>query len=499
MTLLGNTAGDLPQPIKPYTGPADYAFVSYSRADTVTIQAELAILHSLGCRVWYDLGIRPASDWTEELAQAIVRCRLFVVFLTPNAMASEYVRNEIHFALSQGKPILVIHLKPAELPPGLMLQLGRFQAIMRYELPDDPYREQLRLSLPPEILDVSTAPATVSASARPTVAISPATRAAVPLPAFHYGSVVPPDYFIDREEELEEAVRLVRGGHGFILVGNRRAGKTSFCTKLIHEIMGRPANDILAVYLNLQQCARLTPESFLEHTLLNVVGEMARQVFGCKYSDLLRPNPADGNERLRADRDFGAFADLFTRIRERTHTQHDAKTFPLMAGEFVQLAQDLFHILRAKNWRRCVLFYDEANRLPHGLSVDLLESNEEALSAAGVTSVYAASPEMEESFSQIRDVLGRHLRLGPFRSPEDMRRLLVRYYCAEAGGTAELPAEPAALARMWEISVGRPYVIQLLAGGSFRLARKAWSPIVLVGHVNQAYEELRREKPHLFT
>jgi hypothetical protein len=155
--------------------------------------------------------------------------------------------------------------------------------------------------------------------------------------------------------------------------------------------------------------------------------------------------------------------------------------------------------LRAKNWRRCTIFYDEANRLPHDLSVELLESNEEALSAAGVASVYAASPEMEDSFGQLRDVFGHHLRLGPFRSPEDMRRLLVRYYCAEAGVSSELPAEPDALTRLWEISAGRPYVIQLLAGGSFRLARKAASSVVLVRHVNSAFDDLRAEKPHLFS
>ena len=52
-----------------------------------------------------------------------------------------------------------------------------------------------------------------------------------------------------------------------------------FCTKLIHEIMGCRRKDVLATYLNLQQCAKLTLETFLEHTLLNLIGEMARQVF----------------------------------------------------------------------------------------------------------------------------------------------------------------------------------------------------------------------------
>ena len=170
----------------------------------------------------------------------------------------------------------------------------------------------------------------------------------VEVPSFHFGSVVPPDYFIDREEELTEGSQLVRAGQGFLLVGARRAGKTSFCTRLIHEIMGRPGNDVLATYLNLQQCTHITIESFLEHTLLNLIGEMARQIFHCKYSDLLRPNPIAGNEQLRKDSEFAAFIDVFARVKERTHAKHGATPSPLLASEFIQLCHDLVEILRAK-------------------------------------------------------------------------------------------------------------------------------------------------------
>ncbi len=320
----------------------------------------------------------------------------------------------------------------------------------------------------------------------------------VEVPSFHFGSVVPPDYFIDREDELEEASQLIEAGQGFLLVGNRRAGKTSFCTKLIHEIMGKPGNVILATYLNLQQCTQLTIETFLEHTLLNLIGEMARQVFQCKYSDLLRPKPIESNERLRNDPEFAEYVDLFARVKERTHAQPGATPSPLAASEFVQLSQDLLQILRAKRWRCCVIFYDEANRLPHELSVELLASNEETLNTAGLISVYAASPEMEKSFGELSDVLGHHLRLGPFRSHEDLLRLLGRYCGTIKDVQDEPPAEMAAIELLWRHSRGFPYVIQLLAGQSFRLARDQHSPIVKARHVEQALDQLRREKPHLF-
>ncbi len=328
--------------------------------------------------------------------------------------------------------------------------------------------------------------------------VAPPSSKIVEVPSFHFGSVVPPEYFIDREEELEEASQLIQAGQGLLLVGARRAGKTSFCTRLIHEIMGKPGNDVLATYLNLQQCTQLTIETFLEHTLLNLIGEMARQIFHCKYSDLLRPNPIEGNERLRKDPEFGGFVDLFARVKERTHAQDGAKPSPLLASEFIQLSQDLVEILRAKRWRCCVIFYDEANRLPHELSVDLLASNEEILNSAGLISVYAASPEMEKSFENLRDVLGHHLHLGPFRSLEDLRRLLNRY-CRERHDLQDDPhTEPEAIELLWKHSQGLPYVIQLLCGMSFRLARQQHGPVVTASHVGQAYDQLRREKPQLF-
>ncbi|MGP0067504.1 MAG: hypothetical protein ACLQGP_28405 [Isosphaeraceae bacterium] len=320
----------------------------------------------------------------------------------------------------------------------------------------------------------------------------------IQVPSFHFGSVVPPDFFIDREEELEEASRLIQAGQGLLLVGSRRAGKTSFITKLIHKMMGTPGNDILATYLNLQQCTKLTIETFLEHTLLNLIGEMARQLFHCKYSDLLRPDPIGGNERLCKDQEFADFVNLFARIKERTHKRHGAMPSPLLASEYIQLSQALLEILQAKHWRCCVIFYDEANRLPHELSVDLVASNQETLNTAGLISVYAASPEMEKSLDDLREVLGHHLPLGPFRSLEHLRALLARYCRTSDNVQTELPAEPSAIELLWKHSHGLPYIIQLLSGLSFRLARDQHCPVVTSRHVEQAHDQLRREKPHLF-
>lgn len=474
-------------PCAPYSGPDGFAFVSYAHADAAAVYAELARLSAAGCRVWFDRGIRPSSEWTTELADAITRCSLFVVFLSPEAVKSPNVLDEIHFALKRGKPFLAIHLEPTTLPAGLEFRIDRFQAVYRHALPPDRYAQGVLDGFPPEVRGTSPAPALIPPPQLPVPTAGPLS-----LPAFHYGSVVPPDFFIDREEELDEAARLVASGQGFLLVGNRRSGKTSFCTKVIHQVMGRPGNDVLGVYLNLQQCVQISPETFLTHTLLNIVGEMARQVFRCKYGDLLRADPTAGNDRLRADREFGAFIELFARIKERTHAPPGSAA-PLVAMDFIRLVEDLLDILRAKRWRQCSVFFDEANRLPTALSVELLTSHQEALAKAGVTSIYAASPEMERTFTDLRELLGHHLRLGPFRSPDDLHVLLARY----CGGAAP-PIAADAVARLWACSGGVPYLIQLIAGGGFKAARDERAALVLERHVEAAYQLVRADKPHLF-
>jgi serine/threonine protein kinase len=315
------------------------------------------------------------------------------------------------------------------------------------------------------------------------------------LPRFHYGGVVPPSHFIGRERELREARESIDAGQSFLVVGNHRSGKTSFCKKFIHDLMGRPGNQSLATYLNLQQLLDLTVESFLEHTLLNLMGEIARQVFSCKYTDLVRPEPAADRPHLRDNPSFASFAHVFRLVQARTKGTTQT---PLRNTEFVQYVQDLLDIVRSLGWVRFVIVYDEANRLPRELSVDLLVSNDEALNMAGVVSVYVASPGMAEAFEGIADAFGRQLYLGAFGGIDDLRRLLARYCCADAACVDDLPFRAEAVERLWTLTEGWPFPIQLVAGRSFEFARARQEQPVTAGHVDEAYQALRAEKPRWF-
>ncbi len=135
------------KPFKAYSGNDPFIFASYSHADAELVYVELRRLKDLGYKVWYDEGIQAGGQWTDQLAERLSDCSLAVYFITPNSVLSRHCSNEIHYALDLEKPVLVIHLKPASLPPGQRLQLGRIQGIIRHELSEAEYVAKLQRSL----------------------------------------------------------------------------------------------------------------------------------------------------------------------------------------------------------------------------------------------------------------------------------------------------------------------------------------------------------------
>jgi hypothetical protein len=257
------------------------------------------------------------------------------------------------------------------------------------------------------------------------------------LPQFHYGSVVPPDYYIDREKELDEAQAIIDAGKSFLLVGDRRSGKTSFSQKLIHQLMGRRDNSVLAAYLNLQICQDLQISTFLRETIDHMIGEIARQAFRCKATEIMQRNPGEGNSVLQSDTQFRDFVQICRLARRRSYPSEHAPRRLLDSHDFVCIVNDLLDIVRAKGWSSFAIFYDEANRLPGSFPTEILSSNVEALDKAGVVSVYAASPEMASSFKPLHESFPEQIHVRPFTSFEDIaevaRTLLLRRCFANYG------------------------------------------------------------------
>ena len=134
---------DIHIPFRAYKGKDPYIFVCYAHKDKELVYDEIRWIKSKDFRIWYDEGIPPTTEWPEEIERAIKNCTLFLVFITPNAVGRENVRNEINYALKKGKKFLAVFLEPTELKFGLELRLSLKQAILKYELNKEIYLEKL--------------------------------------------------------------------------------------------------------------------------------------------------------------------------------------------------------------------------------------------------------------------------------------------------------------------------------------------------------------------
>ena len=127
--------GHLVPPFEAYSGDEPYVFISYAHKDSEFVFDEISILHDAGYNIWYDEGIEASNEWPEEIANAVIGCAAFLVFVSPRSTASVNCRNEINLALNENKPFLAVHLEESSFPPGLRLRMGDLQAILRYKLP----------------------------------------------------------------------------------------------------------------------------------------------------------------------------------------------------------------------------------------------------------------------------------------------------------------------------------------------------------------------------
>lgn len=123
--------------LKAYEGPEKYIFVSYAHKDREKVFRIISLLEEKGYRLWYDEGITPGSEWADNIAQHLDRCSAFIVFITPNSVASANCRREITFAQTRYKPFLSVFLGETEMSLGLELQLSSYQSVFCGDYPNE--------------------------------------------------------------------------------------------------------------------------------------------------------------------------------------------------------------------------------------------------------------------------------------------------------------------------------------------------------------------------
>jgi TIR domain len=75
-------------------------FVSHSSSNAAFVKRLVRVLNAHRLRTFFSRkNIRGAQQWHDEIGTALARCTWFIVVLTPQSVASEWVKHEFVYAL----------------------------------------------------------------------------------------------------------------------------------------------------------------------------------------------------------------------------------------------------------------------------------------------------------------------------------------------------------------------------------------------------------------
>ena len=124
-------------PFKAYAGGEPYIFVSYAHVNKSAVFPLIRQLHEKGYRIWYDNGIPPSSEWADTIMEKLEKSALMLLFVSPESVASDNVKDEFHSALNEKIPILPVFLKETPLVGGFKLRLPRYEWVAYYDCASD--------------------------------------------------------------------------------------------------------------------------------------------------------------------------------------------------------------------------------------------------------------------------------------------------------------------------------------------------------------------------
>ena len=140
------SAGKLTPPLQK---PIQFAFLSYAREDAEFVLRLAKDLRVGGAGVWIDqLDIAPGQRWDRAVEDALAKCLELVVILSPAAVESTNVMDEVSLALEDGKTVVPVLHRQCKIP----FRLRRLQYVdlsLNYSAGLDRLLETLGVGLRP--------------------------------------------------------------------------------------------------------------------------------------------------------------------------------------------------------------------------------------------------------------------------------------------------------------------------------------------------------------
>jgi hypothetical protein len=113
----GNQPSRAEKLTRPSQRPIQFAFVSYAREDAEFVLRLAKDLRVGGAGVWVDqLDIAPGQRWDRAVEDALAKCLQLVVILSPAAVESTNVMDEVSLALEDGKTVVPVLHRQCKIP-----------------------------------------------------------------------------------------------------------------------------------------------------------------------------------------------------------------------------------------------------------------------------------------------------------------------------------------------------------------------------------------------
>jgi len=106
----------------------DLVFISYSHRDEEFVLRLSTDLENRGAQVWLDRGdIQGGEQWRRSIERGVQACAAFLLVISPDAIGSKYVAEEIGYALRYRKAIFPLVYRRTNIPEAISRQLEGFQ------------------------------------------------------------------------------------------------------------------------------------------------------------------------------------------------------------------------------------------------------------------------------------------------------------------------------------------------------------------------------------
>jgi len=103
--------------LKKRDSPPPKVFVNYARVDEPFVARLANSLIKQNIDVWLDrYRIEPAKSWARQIGEALDRCQVMLLVLSPASVASENVDDEWNYFLDNKRPVVVVRLKSCKVP-----------------------------------------------------------------------------------------------------------------------------------------------------------------------------------------------------------------------------------------------------------------------------------------------------------------------------------------------------------------------------------------------